>query len=123
MNKVNVYIAALLCICFFSIDCLASEAEIIEAKAERNAAQNFNISVTVKHGDTGWDHYANAWRIYAPDGKLLAERTLHHPHVKEQPFTRSLLGVRIPLEASEITIVPVCSVYGESEKGYLLKLR
>lgn len=101
----------------------ASEAEIIKAKAEFTSAQKFNISVTLKHADEGWEHFANAWRVYSSDGKLIGERVLHHPHVKEQPFTRTLLGLSIPSDVSEIKIVPVCSVTGESKKGYTIKLR
>ncbi|MEL0114373.1 MAG: hypothetical protein VW835_21805, partial [Rickettsiales bacterium] len=41
-------------------------------------------------------HYANKWDVVAPDGTVLGTRTLYHPHVEEQPFTRSLYGVRIP---------------------------
>ena len=47
------------------------------------------IHVTVRHNDSGWDHYADVWRVYAPDGRLFAERILAHPHETEQPFTRS----------------------------------
>jgi len=107
---------------FLSV-CLASDAKIIKVKAEVTPAQKYNISVTVQHNDKGWDHYANAWRIYSPEGKLLDERVLHHPHVKEQPFTRTLLGVSIPAELSEVLIVAVCSKTGESEATYTLKLR
>ena len=103
--------------------CVASDAEVIKARAELTPAQKFNISVTVEHADKGWEHYANAWRIYSPDGKLIGERVLHHPHDKEQPFTRNLLGVSIPGELSEVTIVAVCSKTGESKKSYILKLR
>lgn len=123
MRKLFIYLTFLISIYFLSTNAFASDAEIIQAKAELNAAQKFNISVTVKHADTGWDHYANAWRIYSLDGKLIAERVLHHPHVKEQPFTRNLLAVSIPAEINEVTIVAVCSDTGESEKSYTLKLR
>ncbi len=119
----KIFICLSFIIYFLSANCLASEAEIVEAKAELNAAQKFNISVTIKHADTGWEHFANAWRVYSPDGKLIAERVLHHPHVKEQPFTRSLFGVNIPVEVSEVMIVTVCSDSGESKKSYTLKLR
>ena len=107
----------------FSSVCIASDAEIIKVKAEQTPAQKYNISVTVEHADEDWEHYANAWRIYSADGKLIGERVLHHPHVKEQPFTRNLLGVSIPSEFSEVTIVAVCSKTGESKKSYTLKLR
>jgi len=56
----------------------------------------FDIDVTVRHADSGWDHYANRWEIVGPDGEVLATRVLHHPHVHEQPFTRSLSAVTIP---------------------------
>ncbi|MGH1411949.1 MAG: hypothetical protein ACRBB0_00555 [Pelagimonas sp.] len=54
------------------------------------------FSVTLTHPDTGWDHYADGWRIEDATGKVLGLRVLAHPHVTEQPFTRSLSGVDIP---------------------------
>jgi len=103
--------------------CIASDAKIIKASAELTPAQKFNISVTVEHADEGWEHFANAWRIYSADGELIGERVLHHPHVKEQPFTRSLLGLSVPAKVKEVTIVAVCSKTGESKASYNLKLR
>ena len=50
---------------------------------------HFDIDVTLRHADTGWDHYANRWEVIGPDGRVLATRVLYHPHVNEQPFTRS----------------------------------
>ena len=54
------------------------------------------FSVTLKHDDSGWRHYANAWRIVDSSGKILGIRKLLHPHVNEQPFTRTLGEVKIP---------------------------
>jgi|GEM_PF-713661 len=82
---------------------LASDAKILNVKAEVTSSQKFNITVTVEHDDQGWEHYANAWRVYSPDGELIDERVLHHPHVKEQPFTRTLRAVNIPSTLSEVT--------------------
>jgi len=110
-------------ITIFSGACIASDAEIIKVKAERTPAQKYNISVTVEHADEGWEHYANAWRVYSPDGELIGERVLHHPHVKEQPFTRTLLGISIPSDLAEVKVVAVCSKTGESKKSYTLKLQ
>lgn len=47
------------------------------------------LSVTLSHPDTGWDHYADGWRVELADGTILGTRVLAHPHVEEQPFTRS----------------------------------
>lgn len=55
----------------------------------------YMFSVTVSSADSGWDKYADEWRIEATDGEVLGTRELAHPHVDEQPFTRSLGGVEI----------------------------
>jgi len=65
----------------------------IRAAAEPGS---FDVDATLRHADSGWDHYANRWEILAPDGTLIARRLLAHPHVHEQPFTRGLSAVRIP---------------------------
>ena len=117
------YILLFFLLVFYSGFCSASDAKILNASAELTSAQKFNISVTVEHADEGWNHYANAWRIYSMGGKLIGERILYHPHVEEQPFTRNLLGVSVPLEVKEVMIVAVCSKTGESKASYNLKLR
>ncbi|KZY34183.1 hypothetical protein A3731_19450 [Roseovarius sp. HI0049] len=72
----------------------------------------WNVHVTLEHPDTGWDHYADGWEVLDKDGERLAHRELMHPHVKEQPFTRSISGVVIPDGTREIFIKPHCSVHG-----------
>ena len=64
----------------------------------------YNFDVTVSHGDTGWDHYVDAWRVVDEQGNVLGVRRLAHPHVNEQPFTRSLSGVRIPRNISVVLV-------------------
>ena len=107
---------------FFSSVTFASDAKILKVKVEKTPAQKYNISVTLQHEDEGWDHYANTWRVYSSEGELIGERVLHHPHVDEQPFTRTLLGLSIPSELSEVIIVAACSKTGESKQKYVLKL-
>ena len=51
-------------------------------------------------------------QVVAPDGRVLGERRLLHPHVQEQPFTRSLGGVEIPAGVEEVTIRARDSVHG-----------
>lgn len=82
----------------------AGEADVIEATARQDAAGTWTFQVTVEHADTGWDHYADKWQVVAPDGTVLATRTLYHPHVDEQPFTRSLSGVSLPEGVESVTI-------------------
>ncbi len=77
---------------------------VIEAAEARASGPGWSFSVTLSHGDTGWDDYADGWRVVAEDGSELGMRVLHHPHVDEQPFTRSLGGVSIPESMEKVFI-------------------
>lgn len=57
---------------------------------------DWTVATTLQHQDTGWQHYADAWRVIDSKGNILGTRTLFHPHVDEQPFTRSLSNIKIP---------------------------
>ena len=74
---------------------VAGEADVLAVRAEKRG-ETYVFTVTVRHADEGWEHYADRWDILGPDGEVLATRVLRHPHVDEQPFTRSLRSVRIP---------------------------
>ncbi|GAA3866701.1 hypothetical protein [Celeribacter arenosi] len=74
----------------------------------------WRFDVTLLHPDSGWDHYADAWEVRTPDGTLIGTRTLAHPHVNEQPFTRSLGALKIPAGLDEVIIRAQCSVDGWS---------
>ena len=64
----------------------------------------YDFDVTVRSVDKGWEYYADAFEVRAPDGKLLGQRILLHPHETEQPFTRDLYGVRIPAGIERVTV-------------------
>jgi hypothetical protein len=98
------------------------EAVVEAATAEPAGAGAWRISVTLSHGDTGWDHYADGWGVETEAGKALGFRELLHPHVTEQPFTRSLGGVRIPEGVSRVYIRARDSVHGWSEDRVPLDL-
>jgi hypothetical protein len=82
----------------------AGEADVVDVEVSRSDDGTWSFNVTVRHADTGWDHYADAFEVVAPDGSVLGTRTLLHPHVDEQPFTRSLSGVEIPAGIGEVTV-------------------
>ncbi len=91
----------------------AGEADVVAVDMHRDGAGTYRFDVTVRHADTGWDHYADAWEVLTPDGKtVLATRTLLHPHENEQPFTRSLSGVRIPEGVTEVVVRAHDKVHG-----------
>jgi len=90
----------------------AGEADVVNAVATQEAAGTWRFDVTVAHADEGWDHYADQWEVLAPDGTVLGTRVLFHPHVEEQPFTRSLSGIVIPASVTTVTVRARDSVHG-----------
>ena len=97
----------------------AGEADVVDVKIRKDGDGTYSFDVTVRHGDTGWKHFADRWDVFAPDGKtVLGTRTLHHPHENEQPFTRSQSGIRIPAGTKYVIVRAHDSVhgYGGAEK-------
>jgi hypothetical protein len=95
----------------------AGEVDVVAAEVRCSAERTCAFRATLRHDDTGWEHYADRWEVLAPDGELLATRTLRHPHVDEQPFTRALHGVLLPagLEAVRIRAHDRVHEYGGVE--------
>ena len=91
----------------------AGEVDVVDVVVRQSAAGVYRFDVTLRHADSGWDHYADAWEIRDGDGAVLATRVLVHPHVDEQPFTRSLGGVRLPDSLKAVTVAG-----HDSEHGY-----
>ena len=100
----------------------AGEAAVEAATASSSGGGVYTISATVRHGDTGWEHYADAFRVEAPDGTVLGTRILYHPHVDEQPFTRSLGGVVIPAGIKTVLVRAKDKVHGWAKDAYALSL-
>lgn len=100
---------------------LADGPEIVDAEA-RSGSSGWSFSVTIRHPDSGWDHYADGWEIRGADGSLLGERPLAHPHVSEQPFTRSLSGVAIPDDVTQVFVRARCNHGDWAVEDFVLKL-
>lgn len=101
----------LLCLMLFTNVVMAGQAAIKHAEFEKYGA-SWTIAVTLQHADTGWDHYADGWRVVTPDGMVLGERTLYHPHVNEQPFTRNLSNITIADDINTVFIEAHDKVHG-----------
>ncbi len=115
-------LAGILVIASGAIMAHAGEADVVDVKATRLGTNIFRFDVTVRHADTGWKHYANGWEVLGPDGKVLGKRTLYHPHVNEQPFKRSLSGVKIPSEINVVTVRAHDSVHGNGGREMQVRL-
>jgi len=101
----------------------AGEADVVGASFVESSDGVFRFDVTIAHADTGWEHYANAFEIVGPNGEVLGTRVLVHPHVDEQPFTRSLNNVEIPDGITSIIVRAVDSVHERGGLEMVLQIR
>ncbi|MCH2078545.1 MAG: hypothetical protein MK180_17010 [Rhodobacteraceae bacterium] len=99
----------------------AADPATITAIEASPSGDAWRFSVTVAHGDTGWDDYADGWEVRLPDGTVLGERVLAHPHVNEQPFTRSAT-ITVPSGVTEVEVFVSESVGGYGAQAYPFSL-
>lgn len=107
--------------CVLAVGVLASPALADAPIVENVVYSGDRFSVTLSHGDTGWDDYADGWRVELADGTILGTRVLAHPHVEEQPFTRSS-NITVPAGVTEVFIRASDNVGGWSENTTRFRL-
>lgn len=100
----------------------AGPTSVLDASVSANADGTYSFSATLTHRDEGWKHYADKWEVMTPDGKVIGTRTLFHPHVEEQPFTRSLARVEVPIGVTEVIIRGYDNVHGAGDRTFTVKL-
>ena len=83
---------------------MAGDADVVSAMARQGGVGSFDIDVTVRSADTGWDRYADRIEVLGPDGTILGVRVLDHPHDNEQPFTRTVTRVQVPPEIGTVSV-------------------
>ena len=118
----SIFRMALVVVILAATTVYAGEADVVGVKVKEKGENLFYFSVSVHHDDEGWDHYANKWDVVAPEGIVLGTRILHHPHVNEQPFTRSLSGLKIPDTIETVTIRVHDSVHDYGGKTITIKV-
>ena len=113
-NSGTVLATLLLLSGFVAPGSMAGGADVVGVevfKLKKSGDTVFRFKVTVAHADEGWDHYADAWEVIGPDGALLGRRVLLHPHVNEQPFTRTA-DIEVPKSIAEVTVRARDKVHG-----------
>lgn len=88
-----------------------ADADVKFVRAVQSADGTWTFYVTVEHPDTGWDDYADGWDVLTSQGEVIKPdpdspftRLLLHPHVEEQPFTRSQHGISIPESVEKVIV-------------------
>jgi hypothetical protein len=86
-------------------------ADVLRVRALQGDDGTWTFHVTVEHPDTGWEDYADGWDVVIADGTVVKPdpdapftRLLLHPHVNEQPFTRSQGGIEIPSDVTQVRV-------------------
>src|SRR6056297_1446079 len=98
-------------------------AQVRQVELRETGDRVYHVSVTLRHADSGWDHYADLWQVVDDgSGEVLGERRLAHPHTNEQPFTRSLSRVEIPEGVEVIRIRAKCNQHGYEGKQVRIPL-
>lgn len=100
----------------------AGEAAVLDATVDANPGGSYAFSATIFHKDEGWKHYADGFEVLGPNGVVLGARPLYHPHVDEQPFTRSLSKVEIPIGVSQVKVRAKCNIHGPGKRVVTLTL-
>jgi hypothetical protein len=98
-------------------------ADVIDVVVIPENSGTYRFDVTVRSADTGEEKYADLWEVRAPDGTVLGERVLTHPHVDEQPFTRSRGGIHIPAGIATATVVARDTVAGFCGEAFDVDVR
>lgn len=106
----------------FAVSPALADSPVIEKVTASGNGGSWNFSVTLSHGDTGWDDYADGWRVLDMQGNELGLRVLYHPHVDEQPFTRSQSGIQIPTEMTQVQIQARDLIGGWAKETVILDL-
>ncbi|WP_200762883.1 hypothetical protein [Nitrosophilus alvini] len=106
----------------FAVSIFAGEADVKNVNVEKISKNTYNFHVTVKHSDEGQKHYADRWEILDENGEVLAIRILHHPHIDEQPFTRSMYDVELPKDVKEVKIRAHDLIHGYGGEEKSIKL-
>lgn len=95
--------------------------DVVEASVTGgNGSYNFVVTMSSPY-DTP-DRHADAWRVVGDDGVVYGVLELAHHHAAEQPFTRSLAGVEIPLNVERVRIEGRDLVYGWGGATFELNL-
>tara|TARA_B110000908_G_scaffold65330_1_gene79273 strand:+ start:651 stop:1058 length:408 start_codon:yes stop_codon:yes gene_type:complete len=100
----------------------ANDINILAAAIIHQSHGEYLVNVKLEHHDTGWQHYADEWRLVDNKGNILGSRVLQHPHVHEQPFTRSLSNVKLSSELQAVYIEAHDKVHGWTKNRLMIDL-
>jgi len=104
MNRYVGFIAALFAVATLGIasaepkDAEQKYPDVVDVRVEASGVNRFDFDVTISSPYDSPQRYADAFRVMSSlAGQSFGERKLQHDHAGEQPFTRDLYGILIPV--------------------------
>jgi hypothetical protein len=86
--------------------------DVVEVNVRSTGDDRFTFQVTLSSPYDTPQRYADAFRVMTANDTTLGVRELLHDHASEQPFTRSLTGVSIPSDISQVIVQGRDQQYG-----------
>ena len=86
--------------------------DVVNVKVEASGNNHFDFDVTIASPYDSPQRYADAFRVLSMAGQPFGERKLLHDHADEQPFTRDLYSVSIPVGVRMVVIQARDQKYG-----------
>lgn len=86
--------------------------DVTAVKVQPRGADAFDFDVTISSPYDTPRRYADGFRVTAKGGVVYGERKLLHDHAGEQPFTRELVGVKVPRGVRSVVVQARDQVHG-----------
>jgi hypothetical protein len=77
---------------------------VVNVQIKQRAPDRFDFDVTLSSPYDTAERYADGFRAVSASGLVYGERRLAHDHADEQPFTRDLPNIKIPVGISSVII-------------------
>jgi len=129
MNHYHVEVATAAIVAFVSITFaqLASAEsqrypDVVAVNAQARGENRFDFDVTIPSPYDAPLRYADAYRFVSVDGVSYGERKLLHDHASEQPFTRDLYGVHVPVGVRAVVVQARDQQHGYGGKAMQVEL-
>jgi hypothetical protein len=91
--------------------------DVVSVKVLAHGQDTFDFDVTVSSPYDTSQRYADGIRVLGRNNEVLGERKLFHDHADEQPFTRDLNGVKVPLSLRTVVVQARDQKYGYGGKS------
>jgi hypothetical protein len=86
--------------------------DVVSVELVERASGIYDVTATLSSPYDTPQRYADAWRVLDERGNVLGVREILHDHATEQPFTRSLEGVKILSTVKSVEIQGRDQKYG-----------